>query len=63
MMLEHLILGAMLVIIGYQAYLAATLANQARKEAQIAADKAREHEELMGSTLEVAREILRHVRR
>ena len=62
-MSEHQILGALLVLQGILTVVGLFIAMQIYREARDSAEKAREVEELVSATLEVAREILRQVKR
>jgi len=60
---EHQILGALLVLQGTLTVVGLFIAMQIYREARDSAEKSREVEELVSATLEVAREILRQVKR
>jgi hypothetical protein len=60
---EHQILGPLLVLQGTLTVVGLFIAMQIYREARDSAEKSREVEELVSATLEVAREILRQVKR
>ena len=62
-MTEHHILGALLVLQGILTVAGLFIAMQIYKEVRDSADKSREVEQLVSASLEVAREILRNVKR
>jgi hypothetical protein len=62
-MTEHQILGALLVLQGILTVAGLLIAMQIYREARDSADKSREVEQLVSASLEVAREILRNVKR
>ena len=62
-MTEHQILGALLVLQGILTVAGILIAIQVYREARDSADKSREVEQLVSASLEIAREILRNVKR
>jgi predicted histidine transporter YuiF (NhaC family) len=60
---EHQILGTMMVIQGLLLIVGIMIALQIYREARDSAQKSREVEQLVSASLEVAREILRQVKR
>ena len=62
-MTEHQILGALLVLQGILTVAGLLIALQIYREARDSADTSREVEQLVSASLEVAREILRNVKR
>jgi hypothetical protein len=62
-MSEHQILGTMMVIQGLLLIVGIMIALQIYREARDSAQKSREVEQLVSASLEVAREILRQVKR
>lgn len=62
-MTEYQILGALLVLQGILTVAGLLIAMQIYREARDSADKSREVEQLVSASLEVAREILRNVKR
>jgi predicted histidine transporter YuiF (NhaC family) len=63
MMTEHQLLGIMMVIQGLLLIVGLMIALQIYREARDSAQKSREVEQLVSASLEVAREILRQVKR
>jgi len=62
-MTEHQILGIMMVTQGLLLIVGIMIALQVYREARDSAQKSREVEQLVSASLEVAREILRQVKR
>ena len=60
---EHQILGTMMVIQGLLLIVGIMIAFQIYREARDSAQKSREVEQLVSASLEVAREILRQIKR
>ena len=62
-MTEHQILGALLVLQGILTVVGLFIAMQIYREARAGTDKSREVEQLVSASLEIAREILRNVKK
>jgi hypothetical protein len=62
-LIEDQILGALLVLQGILTVAGLLIAKQIHRESRDSADKSREVEQLVSASLEVAREILRNVKK